>query len=270
MFSASLLSALGGVFSLVFLAIALYVYASLLRQISARNSFLEPPPLRVFGAPEALLAFGLIALLLLNVLASFSGRSVELSSRVLLENLLVTVAIVLFIVAVLLFRGFDLNWLTGFSRMSFRRAIATAIFLLVMAYPLIVLAERISQGFIGDDSTRQSIIDLFTGSPTINQRMMVIFFAVAVAPIVEEFLFRLFLYGVLKRYFGRVVGVVFNSLLFGAVHGHLPSFAALFVLGVCFTIAYEWSGSILVSMTMHALFNSVSLIALAFPDIFSQ
>jgi membrane protease YdiL (CAAX protease family) len=44
----------------------------------------------------------------------------------------------------------------------------------------------------------------------------------------------------------------------------------LFVLGSCFTIAYEWSGSILVSMTMHALFNSVSLALLAFPELFPQ
>jgi membrane protease YdiL (CAAX protease family) len=44
----------------------------------------------------------------------------------------------------------------------------------------------------------------------------------------------------------------------------------LFVLGSCFAIAYEWSGSILVSMTMHSLFNSLTLTALAFPEIISQ
>ena len=99
---------------------------------------------------------------------------------------------------------------------------------------------------------------------------MIIIFAVAVAPAAEEFLFRFFLYGVLKRYFGRFFGLTANALLFAAVHTHLPSFAPLFVLGSCFTIAYEWSGSILVSMTMHALFNSVSLTLLAFPDLFSQ
>jgi membrane protease YdiL (CAAX protease family) len=36
------------------------------------------------------------------------------------------------------------------------------------------------------------------------------------------------------------------------------------VLGSCLAIAYEWSGSILVPMTMHALFNSVTLVGLAF------
>ena len=44
----------------------------------------------------------------------------------------------------------------------------------------------------------------------------------------------------------------------------------LFVLGACLALAYEWSGSILVSMTMHALFNSLTLTALAFPELVQQ
>ena len=69
---------------------------------------------------------------------------------------------------------------------------------------------------------------------------------------------------------GRGPGLFLNALLFGAVHVHLPSFGPLFILGGCFTLAYEWSGSILVSMTMHALFNFFSLSALAFPNLISQ
>jgi len=124
--------------------------------------------------------------------------------------------------------------------------------------------------FGGASASKQQIVDLFTGSETIEQRVLIILLAVVIAPAAEEFIFRFFIYGVLKRYGGAFVGVVLNSLLFAAVHTHLPSFAALFALGCCFSIAYEWSGSILVSMTMHALFNSVTLTLLAFPDIFRQ
>ena len=42
------------------------------------------------------------------------------------------------------------------------------------------------------------------------------------------------------------------------------------VLGSCFAIAYEWSGSILVPMTMHTLFNALTLTALAFPELIKQ
>jgi len=82
--------------------------------------------------------------------------------------------------------------------------------------------------------------------------------------------FRFFLYGVLKRYFGIIAGLLINALLFAAVHQHLPSFAPLFILGCCFTLAYEWSGSILVPMAMHALFNSANLVLLALPGTFDQ
>ena len=99
---------------------------------------------------------------------------------------------------------------------------------------------------------------------------MIIVFAVAIAPIVEEFVFRFFIYGVLKRYVGCLLGVILSSLLFAAAHAHFPSVVPLFVLGSCFAIAYEWSDSILVSMTMHSLFNSLTLTALAFPEIISQ
>ena len=45
----------------------------------------------------------------------------------------------------------------------------------------------------------------------------------AEAPISEEFIFRFFIYGVVRRYFGIAIGLVFNALLFAAAHNHLPS-----------------------------------------------
>jgi len=186
------------------------------------------------------------------------------------ENLFFTLGVVLVVIAFLEFRGFDLNFLGGFAKLSFFRALSTGTILMLAAYPLISLADAIAQRLLGSGSSKQSIVELFNASQTINQRIMIIVFAVAIAPVAEEFLFRFFLYGVLKRYFGRLLGLTANALLFAAVHTHLPSFVPLFVLGSCFTIAYEWSGSILVSMTMHALFNSVSLALLAFPELFPQ
>jgi membrane protease YdiL (CAAX protease family) len=261
------------VFSVLFplyLLASVYIYVSLVRQISVRRSTSPNGSTRTFGLPEAVLAAALIFLLLLNISASFSNRSVQLNARNLLENLLFTVALVLFIAVFLRLRGLDLTSLGGFFRITFLRALSTGTVLILAAYPLISIADAITQRVFGSGSSKQSIVELFSGSRTIEQRMMIIVFAVVIAPMAEEFLFRFFLYGVLKRYFGRFLGVTVNALLFAAAHTHLPSFAPLFVLGSCFTIAYEWSGSILVSMTMHALFNSLSLTVLAFPELFSQ
>jgi len=270
MSSDSLLTALGGVANALFLIVGVYIYVSLIRQIGARTPASTNGSTKTFGLPEAILAVGLVFLLLLGVVASLSHPSIQLKSRDLVENLFFTLGVVLVVIAFLQFRGFDLNFLGGFAKLSFFRALSTGTILMLAAYPLISLADAIAQRLLGSGSSKQSIVELFNASQTINQRIMIIVFAVAIAPAAEEFLFRFFLYGVLKRYFGRLLGLTANALLFAAVHTHLPSFVPLFVLGSCFTIAYEWSGSILVSMTMHALFNSVSLALLAFPELFPQ
>ncbi|MDQ2824753.1 MAG: CPBP family intramembrane metalloprotease [Verrucomicrobiota bacterium] len=270
MLSDSAVTAIGVVFYIVLLLAGGYIYVSLIRQISAGRSTSFDTPVKTFGLPEAVLAALLISLLLLNVGASFSRPSTDISSGSLLSSLVVTLGVVIFIAGLLTLRGLSLEALAGFSRLGIVRAITTGMILLFAAYPLISLADVITQHLLGSGSSRQNIVELFNSSRTIQQRIIIIVFAVTVAPIAEEFIFRFFLYGVVKRYFGRFFGIVFTAMLFAVVHTHLPSFAALFVLGSCFAIAYEWSGSILVSMTMHSFFNALNLIFLAFPHTFEQ
>jgi CAAX protease family protein len=266
-------SVLGLLLSVLYLIASVYVYISLIYQISARtrNAFdADAATKRSFGLPEAVLAALLILFLLLTIGASVSQPSIQFSARNLLGNFLLTAFLVLFVVTFLQFRGFDVSSLGGFFRLGFIRTLSTGAVLLFFAYPLILLSDTITQRLFGGGSSRQNIVEFFSVSRTIEQRMMIIVFAVAIAPVFEEFLFRFFIYGVLQRYFGRLLGVTFSALLFAAAHAHLPSFTPLFVLGSCFAIAYEWSGSILVAMTMHSLFNSLTLTALAFPEIFSS
>ena len=259
-----------GLLSLLYLLAGFYLYISLIHQISARSSAPPGAPERTFGLPEAILAGLLILFLLLNIGTSISHPSVQFSTRNLVANFLLTVFVVLFIVTFLQLRGFDVGSLGGFFEMSFIRVLGTGAVLLFFAYPLILLCDAVTQRVFGGGSSKQSIVEFFSGSRTIEQRVAIIVFAVAIAPVIEEFLFRFFLYNVIKRYLGRLLGVILSALLFAAAHAHFPSFAPLFVLGSCFAIAYEWSGSILVAMTMHSLFNSLTLIVLAFPEILSQ
>src|SRR5438094_10654153 len=152
----SLLAATGAAPNLIsnillplYLLAGICVYVSLIRQISARTSSSVDEPKRTFGLPEAILAGALIFLLLLNVSASVSNRSVQLNPRNLLENLLFTFALVLFIATFLRFRGFDLSGLGGFSKITFPRALSTGIILILAAYPLIALTDAVTQRLFG-------------------------------------------------------------------------------------------------------------------------
>ena len=257
--------------ALYFIA-SLCVYVSLIYQISARirSASGADAPERAFGLPEAVLASVLIFFFLLTISSTAPDPALQFHPHNLLANFLLSAFVLLVIVTLVQFRGFDVGALAGFFRISFFRTLGTGAILLFFAYPLIGSSEAINQRFFGGGSSKQNIVEFFSGSRTIEERILIIVFAVAIAPIVEEFVFRFFIYGVLKRYVGCFFGVILSSLLFAAAHAHFPSFVPLFVLGSCFAIAYEWSGSILVSMTMHSLFNSLTLTALAFPEIISQ
>lgn len=276
MLFASFFTALGAVLNALFLVISVYIYVSLFRQITARRSTtaLDPPPVRTFGIAETVVALGLVVLFLANVvLWLYAGpMRTTMTFQVLLTGLVFEIGLLLFLVAFLWLRRLDLDSLAGFSKLSFVRALFTGGVLLLAAYPLIALGDALARNFFSDGagSSRQQIVDLFTGSESLEQRVLIIFLAVVIAPIFEEFVFRFFLYSVFKRYLGWFLGLVLGALLFAIIHTHLPSLVALFVLGGCLTIAYEWSGSILVPMAMHSLFNAVMLTVLAFPEIFPQ
>ncbi|PYL72746.1 MAG: hypothetical protein DMF26_15900 [Verrucomicrobia bacterium] len=258
--------------SFLYLIASICVYVSLIYQISTRirSASGTDAAARGFGLPEAVLTSVLILFFLLTISSTAPDPTLQFQPRNLLANFLLSAFVVLIIVTLLQFRGFDVGTLAGFFRISFFRTLGTGAILLFFAYPLIGFSEAINQRFFGGGSSKQSIVEFFSASRTIEERIMIIVFAVAIAPIVEEFVFRFFIYGVLKRNIGCLLGLILSPLLFAAAHAHFPSFVPLFVLGICFAIAYEWSGSILVSMTMHSLFNSLTLTALAFPEIISQ
>lgn len=259
-----------GLINTLLILAGLYVYLSLYRQVAVRPGGAAELGERQLGYPEAIAAALLVGWFVLNVaLASQVQQSAVFQTRELLITAAFSIAIVTILSALLQLRGFSVLSLGGFSRLGFGRIVSTAAVLLFAAYPLLLATDVVSRWFLGDGNGRQQIVEMFAGSETLQQRIFIIILAVVIAPFAEEFIFRFFLYGVLKRYLGRGAGLVLNALLFGAVHVHLPSLGPLFVLGGCFTLAYEWSGSILVSMTMHAFFNFISLSALAFPDLIS-
>jgi membrane protease YdiL (CAAX protease family) len=102
---------------------------------------------------------------------------------------------------------------------------------------------------------KQELMDLFAnpGSPGLLATMILL--AIVVAPITEELVFRAGLFRFARGRLPRWAALLAPAVLFGAVHGNLASFAPLAVLGLVFSLAYERTGDIRVSMVAHGLFN---------------
>lgn len=95
--------------------------------------------------------------------------------------------------------------------------------------------------------------------------LLALFFFTATvwAPLCEELIFRGAVYRHLRGYFPAVVAGLFSSVLFAFMHNYGPLLTPpLIVLGFVFCMMREWRGSLVASMTAHALHNGTLLIVL--------
>ncbi len=159
-------------------------------------------------------------------------------------------------------RGVDWQQAFGLRRKPALHAIAFGgIFFLAMLPPLTVVfpvCAKICQVF-GIKDTPQDVADLLANSDSTMVVILIVAFAIAIAPVFEEFFFRGFAYPVLKQRWGTWRALVIVSAVFAAIHLHLPSFGPLFVLAIGLGLAYELTGSLLAPITVHALFNAVNV-----------
>jgi membrane protease YdiL (CAAX protease family) len=96
--------------------------------------------------------------------------------------------------------------------------------------------------------------------------------AVTIAPLVEETIFRGYIYPVLARSFGVGFGVVVTGVLFGLLHaqqlwGGWVQIGLLMVVGVIFTFARAVSRTVVASYLLHVSYNLLPSLA-AFVEYF--
>ena len=79
-----------------------------------------------------------------------------------------------------------------------------------------------------------------------------------IAPLLEEIIFRGFLFGTLRNSFGPRRSMIYSSLLFAALHQSLTAFLPIFFLAMVLAYLYEKSGSLWPSIILHMANNTVA------------
>jgi membrane protease YdiL (CAAX protease family) len=87
------------------------------------------------------------------------------------------------------------------------------------------------------------------------------FFVVGVAPPVEEFFFRGFLYQSLRNRIGVWGGAVASGLIFGAIHFKPEYLVPLAILGVILALLFEKTGSLWPCILLHSVYNGLAYTA---------
>lgn len=90
-------------------------------------------------------------------------------------------------------------------------------------------------------------------------RTTILVYVMALAPLVEELMFRGWLQGLLTRRFGARLAILGQALIFGAMHvDRLWAIPPLVLIGLACGWLRARSGSLLPGLTVHALNNSLA------------
>jgi len=200
--------------------------------------------------------------------------------RAFLFNLIYCIgATVVIAVIILLVRASFARRLKGFglNKSSIHKDFFAAFVNLLSVWPLmmaaIALTIYLGQLIYGPqyEISQHEQLELIKAYPQWQLRILIFVVAVIMAPVLEEMIFRGLFQTVIRsvfesRNFKRKtrnrawVAVFISSGFFSMVHGNVPHWPALFLLGLCLGYAYEKSGSLFRPIFIHAFFNAITII----------
>lgn len=105
----------------------------------------------------------------------------------------------------------------------------------------------------------QRAVEMFSNVSSLGLKIYLSFFAVVLAPLAEEFVFRGLLFSGFKKIGWPRTGWVAVSLLFALIHFSAPIFLPLLVLALALTWLYEKTEGLMAPILAHSLFNAINL-----------
>ena len=175
--------------------------------------------------------------------------------------------------AFIFWRHHHIGWRVGFgfSGPDLKRALWLALGVFLVVLPGVWLLQytavfTLTQlGYPPDD---QAAVQLIENTRSWWTRAYLTIFAVGLAPVAEEFIFRGLLYPFIKQLGWPRLALVGVSFLFALIHFDVATFLALFLLALTLTWLYEKTDNLLAPIAVHALFNATNLGMLVFKHFY--
>jgi len=125
---------------------------------------------------------------------------------------------------------------------------------------IIAEAAALMQKFALHIDGTQQAVQLFgtTHDRTLIYGLIVL--AVFIAPVVEEVIFRGFVFNALLRYVPVGLAAVASGILFGLAHFDRTAFFPLACGGIVLAVVYYRTGSLVSSMLTHGTFNALNVV----------
>ncbi|MFA7328882.1 MAG: type II CAAX endopeptidase family protein, partial [Candidatus Ratteibacteria bacterium] len=130
--------------------------------------------------------------------------------------------------------------------------------------PILILAGALLGLFRKTVLPEQEIYNLLTGLTSLPVSLLFLVIVGLIGPLLEEIIFRGFLFGTLRNSFGPRRSMVYSSLIFAALHHSLAAFLPIFFLAMVLAYLYEKTGSLWPSIVLHMTNNTVATLFVVF------
>ena len=144
--------------------------------------------------------------------------------------------------------------LVGIFQMGWLKIVSDSLIRLLRTWPALLVISLISSQVLSGYPKQESVQKL-TETQSLKEIFNIAIYALVVAPVLEEFLFRGILFRAMKRPCGVGPALVISSILFGLVHRNVLSFVPLTFLGIILALSYERTGDLRTCILIHAFFN---------------
>ena len=124
-------------------------------------------------------------------------------------------------------------------------------------------------GRLGFKLPQQELVEWLAGdfySPSV--KAAIVLYAMISAPVLEELIFRRFVFRLFFRYLPAWAAVGLSAVIFAAVHWNAAVFVPIAFLGACFAVIYLKTGRLLAPMLCHCVFNASNVVLIMlFPEL---
>jgi len=229
--------------------------------------------LQLCAAQIACLCLGIVTVGLLHKLGVTGFKHDESFGNILVGTLCFQGATWPLILIFLRQHGVGWREAFGFRGPKLKHALLAAVGFIIVVLPVVLLLQAASIHALeklGWPVEDQAAVKLVTdaNSPWTTAYLGV--FAIVIAPVAEEFIFRGMLFPFVKQLGRPKLAWIGVSFLFALIHADKAIFIPLFALALALTWLYEKTDNLLAPITAHALFNAANLIFLHYEQQINQ
>jgi membrane protease YdiL (CAAX protease family) len=153
----------------------------------------------------------------------------------------------------------------GLNRPGLTRDLVWALFAFALLLPVTLALQAASVAVFQHfhwATGSQAAVQLLLAAKSPVMRGYLILFAVVIAPVAEEFLFRGVLFPVLRQLGLPVAAWLVPNFLFALIHGDPVIGMPLFGLALGLTWLYQHTGRLVTNILVHSLFNAANVVVL--------